>query len=244
MLNDNKNKTVTIVMAILILMVLGLSGYIIYDKVLQGNENLKEDEKIEETNPKEDANIGEGNPSTDGENMDISMKDNVVYVNGNKVDMYNYFTKKDANHSEWWNNESDFYMHKDGGVDAYFEYKIIDDIVFIVYEPANYLGSQMVFVDKNGVINYDVDDAIAFNGIRYSYVEGNSIIIENRTADAHYEGQACNKVSEGLGNEVGITYYKVKYLGDNKFDIDRKYKELTYNDIVSDKDTFHYYCEY
>ena len=219
MLNDNKNKTVTIVMAILILMVLGLSGYIIYDKVLQGNENLKED-----------ASIEEGNPSTDVKNIDISMKDNVVYVNGNKVDMYTYFTKKDANHSEWWNNESDFYMHKDGGVDAYFEYKIIDDIVFIVYEPANYLGSQMVFVDKNGVINYDVDDAIAFNGIRYSYVEGNSIIIENRTADAHYEGQACNKVSEGLGNEVGITYYKVKYLGDNKFDIDRKYKELTYND--------------
>ena len=61
--------------------------------------------------------------------------------------------------------------------------------------------------------------------------------------DARYEGQACNKVSSGLGNEVGITYYKVEYLGDNKFDIDKKYKELTYNDMVSDKDTFHFYCE-
>ena len=33
--------------------------------------------------------------------MDASIKDNVVYVNGNKVDMYNYFIKKDANNSKF-----------------------------------------------------------------------------------------------------------------------------------------------
>ena len=57
------------------------------------------------------------------------------------------------------------------------------------------------------------------------------------------ESTVCDKVALGLGNEIAITYDKIRYLGNNEFDIAKKYKELTYNKVVSDTNKFHFVCE-
>ena len=57
------------------------------------------------------------------------------------------------------------------------------------------------------------------------------------------ESTVCDKVALGLGNEIAITYDRIRYLGNNEFDIEKKYKELTYNEVVSDTNKFHFICE-
>ena len=122
------------------------------------------------------------------------------------------------------------------------EYEIIDDIVFIDYSPANTLGMELMFADKNGKINYDASEKAGFGGIQFYNVEGKDIILEHGRYSL-LESTVCDKVALGLGNEIAITYDKIRYLGNNEFDIEKKYKELTYNEVVSDTNKFHFVCE-
>ena len=241
MKNANSNKIVIIIIGIL---VLGLGGYFVYDNVIKGNS--QKNDNVENENSKDDNE----NSTNDGINskeeddtakMDVTMKDNIVYVNGNKVDMYTLFNKPNSYRINY-NNETEFYAHRDGGTDATLEYEIIDDIVFIDYSPANTLGMELMFADKNGKINYDASEKAGFGGIQFYNVEGKDIILEHGRYSL-LESTVCDKVALGLGNEIAITYDKIRYLGNNEFDIEKKYKELTYNEVVSDTNKFNFVCE-
>ena len=126
MKNANSNKIVIIIIGIL---VLGLGGYFVYDNVIKGNS--QKNDNVENENSKDDNE----NSTNDGINskeeddtakMDVTMKDNIVYVNGNKVDMYTLFNKRNSYRINY-NNETEFYAHRDGGTDATLEYEIIDE---------------------------------------------------------------------------------------------------------------------
>ena len=46
------------------------------------------------------------------------------------------------------------------------------------------------------------------------------------------ESTVCDKVALGLGNEIAITYDKIRYLGNNEFDIEKLYEyKLSVNEL-------------
>lgn len=221
----SKNNTITtIVFSILVIVIACLIGYICYDKTKEEpKENNSGTQKTEE--PKKENVV-----------LNVEVKDNLLYVNNNKVDFYSVSAIK-GNYA----NENEFYCSN--GVEQSIETKYdlykMNDVILVKLTPCNY-DYQYVenyFVDANGKVlkkingaNADIELSINDTLFDVEKVEENTIYLSTTVDRAkYYGGVVCNKIKAGNGDEIVEYVDKITY-ANGEFKLEKAVSKTTYNE--------------
>jgi len=159
----NKN----IIITILIVIILGLGGYLVYDKVVKNN-------KVEETN--ESVNV------ENNEQQEISENSYEIFANKLKTE----FSKYNDSNKNYKYIENDFvpsgyrvYLNSNGSLyveyndatldNKYGEYKIADNVLsFYVINTGQDVGNMVYFINEDGTVGsadteFEIDNIIKVN---------------------------------------------------------------------------------
>ena len=173
-----KNAIITI----LVILVLGLGGFILYDKVLKEDKSIKTEEK-EQTQKEENADLAYKNYIKNLKNSRNSLKNNSfryeVNSDGNP-DAYSYIFTIDQNGDLLFNlYESDIYN----------DYKISSNVLsaFIV-NVGQYTYHDLYFIKEDGhLYNFGIDSFIQNGKLNITKVNKNNIV-NVVTGSVSYDG--------------------------------------------------------
>lgn len=148
--------------------------------------------------------------------LNVQVKDDMFYVNDNKVDLYKECSNENISEEEFYNSE-----------ETQYKYEIVGDIVYLELESQGCLDR--FFINRNGKIierlsnmefslSTDEEDSNSLVTYEVSKVEGNSIYIKVRR---FYESAACTDVLNNNENATYSTIDKITYLDDGTFKIEK-----------------------
>ena len=211
-----KNTNFTILVIILSLGVLGLGGFIVYDKFLK-EETV---EKIEDNNPIDNI---ENNDSTNNAEDEIIINNDTTnneIIKDNSYDLFaknfkNYISKYDSYNRSYQyvkNNTIpdgyEIYMNENGSLfvkyfnkelnTKYGDYKIADNVLsFYVIAYGQGGGNMLFFINEDGTVGSA--------NTEYGIVNDNKITIKK---DLGYKNIVCI-VSKTVGNEYTGSYQPI-----------------------------------
>lgn len=139
---DNKNKGLIILVVILSLFIIGLGGFIVYDKILNNEVVNNQEEKTKSNNNYElfAQNLKDQFSKYDNNNK------NYLYVNSSIIkDGYEiYLNKNQTLYVKYYNKELDA---------KYGEYKIADNVLSFNVVPSDQgPGNMLYFINENGTV--------------------------------------------------------------------------------------------
>ena len=220
---------------VVILIILGIVGgtvWYVYDQVNKFNKDY--DNRMADR-----YDIPNGQDKTDDkkdeEGIKVEEKDNILYVNGNKVDFYSKSNIRDK-----YDNENAFYCSN--GVEKRIDVKNYEtynmkDVVLVKLTPCNY-DYQYVenyFVDSNGKVlrsvngeNADIELSINDALFDVKKIEDNQIYLSTTVDRAkYYNSRVCDKIKEDKGNEIVEYTDKITY-ENGEFRLDKAVETTTY----------------
>lgn len=221
-----------VLIIILTIALLGLSGYIVYDKVIKKDE------------VKEPIVNEENKPSNEIERKEINIKfdeNHMLYVNDNKVDFYN-----ESDYKLYITNESEFYYRNNEFIE--YEYEVIDDVVFVkTVVPFVLYGEEYYFIDATGKIikkiggtNSDIEFSVNSLIQKTELKESNSIYFTINNSDIAFNSECaiCDRLSKGEQNEIAVYVDRITYLGNGEFKLDKAVETMTYDEYADSQPGF------
>ena len=252
---ENKRQLSTGIVVLITTLVIALIGtisFIVYDKVIKKDE-VKEPTTNEENNEiKEPVTNEENNPSNEvvkGE-MNVEVKNNMLYVNNNKVDFYSV---SDLVKAYNYTSEDDFYNRN--SVSASYSYNIIGDVVFVRFVSAAIAyDAEYYFVDNNGKIIKKIngENADMILSINTSIIDSVEVrrnfhsvyfIIKNSDVAMGSEAAICDRFAKGEENEIAVYVDRIAYLGNGEFKLYKAVETMTYEQYAETQRGFNIdYC--
>lgn len=206
------------IIVVLSLAVIGFAAYLVYDKVIN----------------KDKTEIKPTPTPSDESKINVEVKDNMLYVNGNKVDLYSVSSIKNN-----YENENEFYCSNVVGKSAQLSTYPMKDIVLVKFTPCNYEYQYVenYFVDASGKVlktingkNADIELSINDTVFGVEKIDGNQIYLSTTVDRAkYYGGVVCNKIKENKGNEIVEYTDKITY-ENGEFKLDKAVETKTYNE--------------
>lgn len=220
---------VVVLITTLVIALIGTISFIVYDKVIK-KEEVKEPITNEENKPSNEVVKKE---------INVEIKNNMFYVNNNKVDFYSVSDLRNN-----YTDESSFYC-ANGEDDNYeptaFEYKVLDNFVFAKFKPCRAIYAYSYYlVDENGKImkkingqNADIKLSIDHEYINVEKVEGNSIYLSTKEYSQYVNYTVCDKITNGQGNE-GYKYIDKITYNNGEFKVEKAVETITYNEYKTE----------
>lgn len=225
---EKKNNTIiTVVITLLVVAVLGLGGFIVYDKVINKGDN------------KTNSNTQENNNSNEGQKtvaLNVEIKNNRFYVNGNQVDFYSKSKLSNIENDQYgyYKTENDYYNNCE------YKYEKVGEVLYVNARQNNMLGvDEYYFVSSDGKIleiingeNSTIELSSTSALLDVEKIEGNSIYFKVEPIILKINGTDgyCQAVKNYGIDGTAIYIDKVTYLGNGKFKLDKAVDKITYGE--------------
>ena len=184
------------------------------------------------------------NKIIDNSNSKIEIKNNIFYINGNKVDLYNK-----SDYKNQYGNESNFYNATEYDENRQYDYKVINDVVFVKtyfsYFSYFYKEAEYYFIDGKGNIvkkingnNADIVLSVNDNNLEVmiDHIDGNTIYLDvykNPMLIELTHGAMCS-LRYNAEKMKDVYYYidKITYIGDDNFNVEQKIETKMYDEYI------------
>lgn len=220
-------KAKTVIIVVLMCIIAGVTSIVVYKNYEKANDEIKNDNKNRtENNVQKENNTV--TPSTNNESnvvtptqsvvtLNVEVKGNKFYVNGNMVDFY---TPSEVRANEYAHTEDEFYCNGSNEKTTY-KYEQVGDILFVSIEPCNTIYIQEnYFVDANGKIlkkinGYLPDITLSTTDpfMNVEKISENSIYlsVKNKDIILNSDSAICDKIAQGNQNDVALYVDKITY---------------------------------
>ena len=260
------NKVLIVLLVIFGLIIIGLGGYVVYDKFIS-NTDVEEKDKGNNNNNNNDDNNDNNNdtrPAVSKMNFYDECRDNASKL---KVACDKYITLNNENLSVAIVGEysiSDSFAFVELKINDKSVYKVgresefnlpqnslrgiesFQDLIIIEMSDGDGNGTYLQIIDKNGNKVQFIDNNLESNSnktfCQYSYsIIGNKIVSKG-SESACWSGMTCDTFCftdteyQAKANNIYGVEKEIEYLGNSKFSSIKKVKDLLFKDIYSKKD--------